>query len=783
MAYNPQSWVDGAAGGTPLSAARLTTMEAGIEDADSRITAEAAARAAALAALAPVATSGSASDLTTGTIPEARIPSTIARDTEVAAAVAALVASAPGALDTLDELAAALGDDANYAASVTAALAGKAAKTANLSDLASIPTARSNLGIPFVHVRDFFAGGRVEGTTNDAPALTSAIAALPAEGGIIALGQEKIRLTTAVLINKTVTIVGAHQAQARITLTASNLLQAGADGVVLDSVHIAGSGAQYLQIFDTTRTTGAYTGWRFLHCKITAAVLALRAIGRPVVPGPTSATTGTGHASDVQIIDCDISAVESNYAVELAGLDGFVVANCNVHHNGISGTVGEGMKILGGSKNYRVVNNHFHNNTRDGVDAYDSYHGTFIGNVFNDNGVDGLEIKRAVTDGHTVDRMIVLGNKAHNNGNEGFHVSVPLSVILGNEAWLNGGNGIRLGAPVDDPTTGITAHTAITSNVAYQNGASGISLSDGATEVACSQNQANENTAFGITLGARTARCVLTGNVAYGNVGGRGISLLGIGHQLVSNRTQDPDGDARVDASATLTLRNGYGEENSLAIGAAPTLASWPVGARVRNTTDGALWQRQPAAWQVLVPGAAPPGASPMISGCYIVPPGMRQVQQIAASTEYAVPVWLGQSGSLDRIAMEVTVAGTAGTVIRLGVRQSTAAGRPGTLMLDAGTVDAAVVGTPELTIALSIPSPGWYWLTATAQSTGATLPTVRVTQNDRSNVVVSLLAQALGASLVSSYITAATTSGALPATYTINNRSGVPPLIVVRAA
>lgn len=40
-----------------------------------------------------------------------------------------IIASAPGALDTLDELAAALGDDANFAASVTTALAGKVPTT------------------------------------------------------------------------------------------------------------------------------------------------------------------------------------------------------------------------------------------------------------------------------------------------------------------------------------------------------------------------------------------------------------------------------------------------------------------------------------------------------------------------------------------------------------------------------------------------------------------------------------------------------------------------------
>jgi hypothetical protein len=50
----------------------------------------------------------------------------IATTAFVSTAVANLINSAPGALDTLDELAAALGDDANFASTVTTALAGKA---------------------------------------------------------------------------------------------------------------------------------------------------------------------------------------------------------------------------------------------------------------------------------------------------------------------------------------------------------------------------------------------------------------------------------------------------------------------------------------------------------------------------------------------------------------------------------------------------------------------------------------------------------------------------------
>lgn len=71
-----------------------------------------------------------------GTVPDNRIPASIARDSEVAAAVAALVDSSPGALDTLNELAAALGDDPNFATTITAALAGKQPLATELTALA-----------------------------------------------------------------------------------------------------------------------------------------------------------------------------------------------------------------------------------------------------------------------------------------------------------------------------------------------------------------------------------------------------------------------------------------------------------------------------------------------------------------------------------------------------------------------------------------------------------------------------------------------------------------------
>lgn len=78
----------------------------------------------AVVAAAPPTTN--ASLMVSGTLPDARLSANIARTSDVSAAVAALVAAAPATLDTLNELAAALGNDASFATTVTNALASRA---------------------------------------------------------------------------------------------------------------------------------------------------------------------------------------------------------------------------------------------------------------------------------------------------------------------------------------------------------------------------------------------------------------------------------------------------------------------------------------------------------------------------------------------------------------------------------------------------------------------------------------------------------------------------------
>ena len=89
----------------------------------------------------------------------------------VAAAIGALIDAAPGAMDTLNELAAALGDDPNFATTVTNALAGKLSAVSNLSDLPNKTTSRSNLGLGSMATQNANAvaitGGAINGITLD----------------------------------------------------------------------------------------------------------------------------------------------------------------------------------------------------------------------------------------------------------------------------------------------------------------------------------------------------------------------------------------------------------------------------------------------------------------------------------------------------------------------------------------------------------------------------------------------------------------------------------------
>jgi len=100
-----------------------------------------------------------------------KVPTQQSVKTYVDGKVAGLVDSAPGALDTLNELAAALGDDANFSTTVTNSLAGKAANTITISAGNGLSgggnlTANRTLSMSGTYTGDFAVTGNITATAD-----------------------------------------------------------------------------------------------------------------------------------------------------------------------------------------------------------------------------------------------------------------------------------------------------------------------------------------------------------------------------------------------------------------------------------------------------------------------------------------------------------------------------------------------------------------------------------------------------------------------------------------
>jgi hypothetical protein len=155
------------------------------------------------------------SNIDQGIIPEPRISALITRDTELVAAInaeavradgytdaalAALIAAAPSLLNTLDEIAAALNDDPNFAATMTTALANKQPLDAKLTALASVASAADRLpyftGAGSASVATFTAFIRTLMDDGDAATARAPLGAETAGAAAAVVGGAPVNLNT-----------------------------------------------------------------------------------------------------------------------------------------------------------------------------------------------------------------------------------------------------------------------------------------------------------------------------------------------------------------------------------------------------------------------------------------------------------------------------------------------------------------------------------------------------------------------------------------------------------
>jgi hypothetical protein len=146
---------------------------------------------------------------------------------------------------------------------------------------------------------------------------------------------------------------------------------------------------------------------------------------------------------------------------------------------------------------------------------------------------------------------------------------------------------------------------------------------------------------------------------------------------------------------------------------------------------------------------------------------------------EFAVPLYLSRARSLNAVGVEVTAAGGAGSTVRLGARADTGEGAPGTLLLDAGTVDTATTGVKDRAFFVDLPA-GLSWLTATAQGS-ATVPTLRGVSGAVPPFALVSMSSALVGAASAAFMAGRT--GALPAEYGdfVSSTAGSGPRIIVR--
>lgn len=152
--------------------------------------------------------------------------------------------------------------------------------------------------------------------------------------------------------------------------------------------------------------------------------------------------------------------------------------------------------------------------------------------------------------------------------------------------------------------------------------------------------------------------------------------------------------------------------------------------------------------------------------GLFYGPEGVPTTGTPSAGQLTLAPMNIDRVCLLQALVAEVTTVGSAGAVVRLGVYKDDGSGLfPGALVVDAGTIDATVLGNSTITLGTAIPlPPGRYWVGGASQGAPSTAPIMRTVGTSGAVLMPSTTASA---SNIPTGAAQNGVTGALPSAYT----------------
>lgn len=493
---------------------------------------------------------------------------------------------------------------------------------------------------------------------------------------------------------------------------------------------------------------------------------------------------GSPTMKDVRVQDCEFDVVGASTARH----------DHSTIYTSCDGTIISGNKfrgVLGGLGAASAIETHGPNQVVTGNRVHDFYR------AMNITGVESRQSRNVVvTDNICRNVMVGIDLWSYAGSNGGLYsCRIEGNVIdIVRDPWIIGAADFPNGINVAASSTGHIENLKIRNNIitfqpfsaaalANEYQAAGIQLFTIDTSVELRSLDITDNTVIGaLSAGLAIRMKVRGGTVArnrWVNCGSSTepamASLYKTGMVFVGDFADlDVYGNRTSDTRATHILAQGFSTSIS---------GSMVRGEQWDNKvvcTDGAL---VPESAQTFGKAFATRPSAPVVSrfttSLYYGPEGARSTVTPVDGSASAVPFWVSSARSFDRIGCEVTVAGAASSVVRLGIYADNGSGTPGVLILDAGTVAGDSLGTKEITVSQAL-SGGLYWLVAVGQ--GGTPQLRAVVNNLLGGAGVSSLAVATGASPRCGY-TMTGTSGALPGTFTSTGQTALPGLVVLRAA